>query len=485
VTGIAGGRDVDVVVAGAGPAGLSAALELVRRGRRPLVLEASDRVGGIARTERWRGHRFDIGGHRFYTREIEVERLWREVLGDDLLTVRRLSRIYSRGRYFAYPLEFFDALGKTGVAESCRIVASYLVAQARPRNRDATLEDWVVRRFGRRLFETFFKSYTEKVWGVPCHDIRADWAAQRIRGLSLVKAVSNAVLGNHGRDSLIREFLYPRLGPGMMWERFRDLIEDGGGEVRLGSPVTAVEVHGGEVRAVVVGGDAGGRVECSRLISSMSVGALVDGLRPAAPPAVAAAARGLRHRAMVVVGMVVDRAGVFPDQWIYVHDPEVRVGRIQNFKNWSREMCADEGSSNLGLEYFCNIDDEIWSRSDDDLVALAARELGRLGLVNVDDVVGGVVFRQPRAYPVYDECYDERLTVIWRYLDGIRGLQSVGRNGRHRYNNQDHSMLTGILAARNVDGEIHDLGAVHTDRSHVEAGRSIEGRRSRSTAGAP
>ena len=482
MTATGGARRGDVVVVGAGPAGLSAALELVRRDRRPLVLEASDRVGGIARTERWRGHRFDIGGHRFYTREVEVERLWREVLGADLLTVRRLSRIYSRGRYFAYPLEFLDALGKTGVVESCRIVASYLVAQTRPRGREATLEDWVVRRFGRRLFDTFFKSYTEKVWGVPCRDIGADWAAQRIRSLSLVKAVSNAVFGSHEHDSLIREFLYPRLGPGMMWERFRDLVEDGGGGVRLRSPVTAVEVDGGEVRAVRVGGDAGQRIECGRVISSMPVGALVDALRPAAPPAVAAAARRLRHRAMVVVGMVVDRATVFPDQWIYVHDPEVRVGRIQNFKNWSRDMCADEGSSNLGLEYFCDVGDEIWSRSDDDLVDLAARELRRLGLVDAGDVVDGVVFRQPRAYPVYDGGYDEQLRIIWRFLDGIRGLQSVGRNGRHRYNNQDHSMLTGILAARNLDGEIHDLGAVHTERSHVEAGWFVAGDGSRPAA---
>jgi protoporphyrinogen oxidase len=463
--------DHDVVVVGAGPAGLTAAHELVRRGRRPLVLEASSTVGGIARTELWRGYRFDIGGHRFYTRQPEINELWREVLGDDLLTVRRLSRIYSRGRFFAYPLEFFDALAKTGVTESCRIVASYLVAQVRPRGRGRTLEDWVVQRFGRRLYETFFRSYTEKVWGLPCREIRADWAAQRIRSLSLGRAVSHAIFGNHGRDSLIGEFLYPRLGPGMMWERLRDLVEEGGGEVRLGSPVTAVEIDGGEVRAVRVGGDRGGRIGCSRLISSMPVGTLVDQLRPVAPAAVREAARGLRHRAMLLVGLIVDRAEVFPDQWIYVHDAGVRVGRIQNFKSWSGAMCADPATTNLGLEYFCDVGDETWSCNDADLVVQATSELGRLGLADPSDVQGGVVFRQARAYPVYDDSYDRRLETIWRHLDTVRGLQSVGRNGRHRYNNQDHSMLTGILAARNLDGEAHNLGAVLTELCHVENGR--------------
>jgi protoporphyrinogen oxidase len=297
--------------------------------------------------------------------------------------------------------------------------------------------------------------------------------------------VNNAVFGNHQRDSLIREFLYPRFGPGMMWERFRDLVQEGGGEVRMRTPVDRVEVDGGEVRAVVTGGDDPRRIECAQLISSMPVNSLVARLRPGAPPTVAAAAGQLRHRALVVVGLLVGRAEVFPDQWIYVHDSEVRVGRIQNFRNWSREMCADPNSSNLGLEYFCDVNDEIWSRPDDALVELATLELERLGLVEAGDVQDGVVFRQPGAYPMYDDGYLEKLAVIWRYLDGISNLQSVGRNGRHRYNNQDHSMLTGILAARNLDGELHDLAAVHSTQSHVEAVRLADGDKSRTAAGAP
>lgn len=441
------------MVIGAGPAGLAAAWELVRQGRRPLVLEASGALGGIARTEQWRGHRFDIGGHRFFTREPEVEGLWREMLGEELLTVSRLSRIHSRGRYFAYPLELLDALRHTGVVEGGRIAASYLAACLRRRGGEESFEDWVVNRFGRRLYETFFKTYTEKVWGIPCRSIRADWAAQRIRGLSLPRAVVNAVLGNGGADTLIRQFLYPRLGPGMMWERFRDRVVAGGGEVRLGAAVAALQHDGGRVRELVVRGRHGEeRVACDLVISSMPVAALANGLDPAAPEEVLEAAAGLRYRAMVVVGLVLDRAEVFPDNWIYVHDPEVRVGRIQNFKRWSAAMCAAPEVTNLGFEYFCDEGDATWSLPDDELVALAAAELERLGLGRADEVEGGVVFRQSRAYPVYDETYRDRLEVIWRHLDRLRNLRSVGRNGLHRYNNLDHSMLTGIQAARELTG---------------------------------
>ena len=471
--GLAGSNGTDradpVVIIGAGPAGLTAALELVRRGQRPVVLEAGAQVGGIARTEEYGGYRFDIGGHRFYTTVLEVQELWRQILGDDLLTVPRRSRIYRERRYFSYPLEFFNALSQTGPVESVRIVMSYLAARLRPRGEAETFEDWVVDRFGRRLFETFFKSYTEKVWGIPCHAIGADWAAQRIRSLSLYRAISHAILGNHASESMVREFQYPARGPGMLWERCRDLVEHDGGSVLLESPVAAITHAGGRVQSVTVGGIAGHReLPCSAVISSMPLGDLVECLIPAPPPSVVGAGRAFRHRAIVVVGLIVRRRRLFPDQWIYVHDPEVRVGRIQNYKNWSAEMCADDSTTNLGLEYFCDVGDHTWGLSDHELIALATSELAELGLASPDDVVDGVVFRQSKAYPVYDDAYRSRVAAIRSYLQGFDNLHTVGRNGLHRYNNQDHSMVTALRAVDCLYGERHDVWEVNTERSYQE-----------------
>jgi protoporphyrinogen oxidase len=457
------------VVIGAGPAGLAAAHELARRGTPPLVFERSDAVGGIARTERYKGFRFDIGGHRFFTRSPEVRQLWDEMLGDDFLSVRRLSRIFYRGRFFRYPLDPLNTFRNLGPAESARIVLSYVRARLRPLPREDTFEQWVVNRFGTRLYRTFFKTYTEKVWGIPCARIAADWAAQRIAGLSVTEALRSALLRTHRSKTLIREFQYPRLGPGMMWDRFRRAITEDGGDVQTGREVLRLHHRDGRVHRLDVRTTEGDiEVRADAVLSSMPLPRLIERLRPAPPDDVLRAAAALSHRSFLLVSLILDRPGLFPDQWIYVHDPAFQVGRVQNFSNWSAALVPDPGKSCLGMEYFCDEGDELWRTRDGDLVRLAADELRRLGLGDGAEVEDGVVVRQPDAYPVYDLGYQQHLAVVRPFLDGFENLQAIGRNGMHRYNNQDHSMLTGILAARNILGEHHDLWAVNADRAFAE-----------------
>lgn len=461
----------DAIIVGAGPAGLTAAYELAKRGLRPLVVEKFYKVGGISRTETYKGYRFDIGGHRFFTKVDEVEALWHEILGDSLIEVSRLSRIYYEGDFYPYPLKLWPTLKNLGPLESGRILGSYLRTRlSTPHPDPENLEEWVTNRFGPRLYRTFFKTYTEKVWGMPCTQIRADWAAQRIKTLSLKRAVLHAITGKGKETTLTDRFWYPVHGPGMMWERCAELVEAMGGEVRLGAEVVRVRHDGGRVRGVVVR-DAEGEyeAEAEHVINSMPVGHLVRALNPAPPEAVQAAARGLAHRDFLIVPLVVDRADLFPDNWIYVHSSEVEVGRIQNFKNWSPAMVPDPQKTCLGMEYFCNRGDELWTMDDGHLIARAARELALTGLIRHEsEVVDGTVIRQPMAYPVYDEEYKGRLAVVRDHLRGYGNLQTTGRSGMHRYNNQDHSMLTAMLAAKNVLGERHELWDVNVERSYHE-----------------
>lgn len=447
-----------IVIIGAGPAGLTAALEAERRGAGVLVLEKGRSVGGLSRTEIYQGYRFDMGGHRFFTDMEEIRRLWREMLGEDLLTVTRDSRIWFKGRFIRYPLEPAEVLAGLGPLECLRILWSYGAYRVRAARQGEDLESWMKRRFGPRLYRTFFKEYTEKVWGLPCRGIRSDWAFHRIGGLSLSRALMTALFGTVGDKSLISRFHYPRGGPGMVWERFRASVEKGGGRVMTGAEVVRLERKGVRIVSAQVKGPEGFfRVDGDHFLSTMPLADLMDRMDPPPDKEVVLAAGDLRYRDLILAGLVVDRAQLFPYQWIYVHDPSLRVGRIQNFKNWSPDMVPDPRMTTLGMEYFCSEGDDLWSLRDHEILALAGGELGRMGLAREGSVTDGVIYRLRKAYPIYDQDYRNNLSVIRLFLSSVENLQTMGRNGLHRYNNQDHSMLTGLLAVRNLAGEHHDL----------------------------
>ncbi len=467
----------DTVIAGGGPAGLTAAYELSKHGKSCVVLESDPRmVGGISRTDHYKGYRFDIGGHRFFSKSDEVNRLWREILGEELLTRTRLSRIYYDRKFFHYPLKPADALLKLGFVRSCRIILSYVRAKIAPIKPERSVEDWVVNRFGRELFETFFKSYTEKVWGMSTRTITADWAAQRIKDLSLVKAVTSALFGRFRKrgeviKTLIEEFCYPRLGPGQMWEMTRDRIREQGGAVHLDRRVVQVEHDGSKVTALLAR-DSDGRLTRyvgEHFLSTLPIRDLIRAMSPAVPAEVLHAAESLRYRDFLTVVLIVDRKETFPDNWIYIHEPQVKLGRIQNFKNWSPDLVPDPEKTSLGLEYFCFEGDEIWTSSDADLIALGRHEVHAIGLVDAEDVIDGCVVRMPKAYPVYDDQYLGHLATIRGWLAGLSNLELAGRNGMHKYNNQDHSMMTALLAARNMLGlGKFDTWKVNTDAEYHE-----------------
>jgi protoporphyrinogen oxidase len=461
------------LVLGGGPAGLTAGYLLGKRDHDVVVLEAEDQVGGLAKTVERDGYRFDLGGHRFFTKALEVDDLWHEVLGDEFLRRPRMSRIYWNQRYLDYPLRGPDVIRKLGPIELARCMGSYLAAAARPKGEEESLEQWVTNRFGRRLFELFFQSYNEKVWGVPASEIRAEWAAQRIKGLSFFSAARAAFFGNRGNKikSLISEFNYPRYGPGQMWDAMTEAIRAQGGEVRLSAPVTRLELAGSRVVEVEAGETSYTLPEA--VISSLPLREVVRMASPAAPEHVVEAANGLRYRDFLTVALVVDGDDLFPDNWIYIHEPGVRVGRIQNFRSWSPWMVPDPAKACVGMEYFCFAGDDLWSMEDDDLVALAADELERLRLAPKSKVERGYAIRVPKAYPIYDADYAARVQVIRGWLDEIDNLQQVGRNGLHRYNNSDHSMLTAMRAVDNLlSGAEHDIWAVNAERvyheTHVE-----------------
>ncbi len=462
------------LIIGAGPAGLACAWELGKLGRGAVVYEQDDVVGGISRTVCHQGYRFDVGGHRFFTKVPMVWEMWREILGEEFLERPRLSRIHYQGKFFDYPLKPLNALANLGPIETVRIGLSWLKAQAFPEREERNFEQWVVNRFGRRLYEIFFKTYTEKVWGTPCTEISSDWAAQRIKNLDLLAAVKNALLssrrsGGEIVSTLIDRFHYPRHGPGMMWERCRDRLAEGGIDTVTGTRVERLHHEDGRIVAATVrDSDGEQRVAAGHFVSSMPIPALIRALDPAPPEEILRAAGRLKFRDFLTVVLIVDRAELFPDNWIYIHSPDVKLGRIQNFKNWSPYMVPDPATSSLGLEYFVTEGDELWTASDEELAELGQREVAQLGLLDGGKVLDAAVVRMPKAYPVYDDGHAQALPEIRRYLAGFPNLYPVGRNGQHRYNNQDHSMVTGVYAARNIDGGAHDLWEVNVEQDYHE-----------------
>ena len=470
---------VDVAVIGAGPAGLTAAYLLSKAGLSVAVVEADpSRVGGIARTVEYKGYRFDIGGHRFFTKSAEVEALWNELLPEGWLERERRSQIIYRHRFFAYPLRPLEAMRKLGARETLRCLLSLARARLARGRHDENLERWVSHRFGRALYQIFFRTYTEKVWGIPCAEISADWASQRIQNFSLMEAFLGAVLPPFLRrrrsvvKSMAGRFRYPRRGPGMLWEAAAAKVKNQGGSLLLGHRAGPLRFHADTGRwdvGLVSRDGEERRLSARHVISSAPLREVVRDLQPqlAALPS----ANALRYRDFILVAVILRERHRMADQWVYVQDPEVKVGRIQNFKAWSEEMVPDPATACYGLEYFCSVGDELWSLADDALCALAREELVTLGLAEEADFLDAHVVRQPKAYPVYDGQYAEHISRIRGELSArFPSLHLVGRNGMHRYNNQDHSMMTAAIVAENViaNRRVRDEWKVNQDARYQE-----------------
>jgi len=471
-------HDFDLAVIGGGPAGLTAAYEACKAGLRPLVLERSESMGGIARTVNYKGYRFDIGGHRFFTKVGRVRDLWNELLESELLWRPRLSRIYYNEKFFGYPLKPIESFLKLGPIESAACVASLLKAKLTPMPDESRFDAWVINRFGRRLFDTFFRSYTEKVWGVPCSEIKAEWAAQRIKSLSLTGAILNAFFKSGDHTSLIERFQYPRLGPGQMWEVCRDRIQAMGGTVLTHMDVTRLTHAGGAIETVSAR-DAEGAEHTFRarhFVSSTSLRELFDYLSPAPQASPHEASRRLRYRDFILVALIVKSPDLFPDNWVYIHHPGVKVGRVQNFKNWSPSLVPDPSMSCLGMEYFCFEGDEMWRTPDSALIRTATEEIKKIGLIPAsEEVVDGCVVRMEKTYPMYvGDTFDADMQMIKEYLLTFPNLHCCGRNGQHRYNNQDHSMYTACLAVENMKGARHDIWNVNVERVYHEVVQPFE-----------
>ncbi len=481
---------LDCLVIGAGPAGLTAAYQLTKAAQHVVVIEQDPiHVGGISRTVNYKDYLFDIGGHRFFSKSKEVMELWEEILPDDFIERPRLSRIFYDGKFYSYPLNGLEALRNLGLIESALCMLSYAYARMKPIQDPKTFHQWVRNQFGERLFSIFFKTYTEKVWGMSCDEISSDWAAQRIKGLNLGSAVLHALTRSlRGKTpaapgapvikTLIESFRYPRKGPGMLWEACATKIKAQGGQIIMGTALESLERNAVSglwtVTAVAQDGQRKSWQACN-VISSAPITHLMAALKPT--PISLLHARNLKYRDFLTVALIARSDRNFPDNWVYIHDPSVKVGRVQNFRSWSPELVPQEGMTCLGLEYFCFEGDGLWAAPDQELVELAKAEIEKIGLISASDVVDACVVRQAKAYPVYDDHYRQHVETVQRDVRlNYPNLHLVGRNGMHKYNNQDHAMMTAMLTVRNIlaGEEIYDIWAVNEDAEYHEAGGSGE-----------
>lgn len=470
-----------VVIMGAGPAGLGAAYKLAKNGYKVEVFESQNQVGGLAKTLVWNGYRFDIGGHRNYTKHPEVEKYWNEVLGNDFLKRSRLSRIYYKGKFFNYPLDPLNAITGLGILETFLIGLSYLYSKLFPVKPEISFNDWVSNRFGKRLFKHFFRSYTEKVWGISTDELSADWAAQRIKNLSFSKAIKDAFFKGGGKEikTLIKEFKYPKLGPGMLYEKTAKIIEKHGGMVFLNTEVTSINIRTRRVKSsetrrvssVKIKTPKGTKeIKGDEFISSIPLPDMLKILNPPLPSKIQKSINNLKFRDFLSVNLIINKKILFPDNWIYIHDPRVLLGRIQNYKNWSPYMIPKNAGNktSLGLEYFCNKGDKFWNKDDKKLIELGKKELEIIGLAKASDVGDGFVYRNKDAYPVYGYNYQKHLNAVIPIIKSIKNFQTIGRGGLFRYNNQDHSTLSGFYAARNIMGGDFDVWGVNIKEEYGE-----------------
>lgn len=463
-------------VLGAGPAGLASAYTLSKHHHQVTVIERESQVGGLAKSIYFRDFILDYGPHRFFTKLPPVIQLWNDVLENEQVTVNRLTRIFYGGKYFRYPIQAKEVVFALGLRETFNILYSYLLSRIIHNHAPQNFAEWVISKFGKRLFSIFFEGYTEKLWGIPCTEIEAEWASQRIKGISLSTAIRNAVFGNNGKvKSLIEKFQFPRLGSGQLYEKICDRLYSQNQPVLLSTEVISCYHDGSKITQIVVRDRHTGiesTTDCNHVISTIPLNLLIEQLHPSPPSEVIAAAQSLRFRNTILVYLIVDSESLFPDNWLYINDAKVRLGRVTNFANWSPDMLPNSANTQTPLccEYWCNSNEYIWQESEENLTSLAIQELRQIKLLNQETVSDSFVLRLPKTYPVYTNNYREVITIIKNYLAQFSNLQLIGRSGSFKYNNQDHSLLMGIWAAENIISGVrnHDLWSVNSDADYIE-----------------